>query len=301
MQISFSVSAADSGRRLKNFLQQKDRLSTSLWRKIKWNGTILRNGLPIGPNDLLAAGDTILCSWEEDTPIFPADVPLDIIYEDEDLLVVNKPAGMLIHPTGRFTRETLVSAVAGYYRKKGIKAGIHPVYRLDRDTTGLVLIAKSAHAQHQLSQSHDCIQRDYLALAEGTWPQTTGTLTFPLARDPKAECRFRVDENGRPAITEYTVLKQYRDFALVKFHLLTGRTHQIRVHCASIGHPLLGDALYRGPTGLLSRQALHAWKISFHHPRTGTELSLTVLPPQPFTACIPENWQQVLDSTPDSL
>lgn len=275
MDLTFSVSAKEAGRSLKVFLQRPDRLSTALWRKVKWNGIIERNGQPVHPNDVLQAGDIITCTWEETSPVFPADVTLDIVYEDEQFLAVNKPAGMLIHPTGRFTRETLVSAVAGYYRQKGIKAGIHPIYRLDRDTTGLVLIAKSAHVQHQLSQSHDCIYREYLALAEGTWARQKGILEMPIARDESHACRFLVSEKGRPAITEYEVLEQYEDFALIRFHLLTGRTHQIRVHCTHIGHPLLGDALYGGSTTLVEHQALHAWRITFRHPVTGKKLALT--------------------------
>ncbi len=278
MHISFTASTADAGRRLKNFLQQKNRLSTALWRKIKWNGTLLRNNAPAGPNDVLQAGDVITCSWDESSPVFPAHVPLDILYEDDALLAVNKPAGMLIHPTGRFTRETLVSAVAGYYTEKGIQAGIHPVYRLDRDTTGIVLIAKSAQGQHALSASHDCIRREYLALAAGIWPSDRGILEQPIARDESHPCRFLVSEKGRPAITEYTVLQQFPTFALLKFRLRTGRTHQIRVHCAHIGHPLVGDGLYGGPVDVLSHQALHAWRLTFRHPVSGKTLVLTAPP-----------------------
>lgn len=285
MHISFTVPAEDAGRKLKNFLQQKNRLSTALWRKVKWNGTILRNGQPVHPNDGIQAGDVITCSWEETSPVFPADIPLEILYEDDELLAVNKPAGMLIHPTGRFTRETLVSAVAGYYRQKGIQAGIHPIYRLDRDTTGIVLIAKTAHLQHQLSQSHDCLYREYLALVTGALEPVSGILEYPLARDESHECRFMVSDKGRPAITEYEVLQQYQDFALVKFHLLTGRTHQIRVHCTHIGHPLVGDGLYGGPTDLLDHQALHAWKITFVHPMTGKKLALTAPLPAWYLFC----------------
>ena len=294
MEQTFTVPPAADGRKLKTFLQKNAQMSASFRKHLKWNGEILRNGEPLrNANALLSAGDVITCRWNEKTPIIPAVIPLTVIYEDKYLLAVGKPAGMLIHPTGYETRQTLVNAVAGYYRKTGQNAGIHPVYRIDRDTTGLVLIAKTAQGQYLLTRSHDCIYREYLALVSGRLTPETGLIEAPIGRDPAGHSRFYVTPDGKTAQTEYTTIRTYPDYSLVRFHLLTGRTHQIRVHCAHLDHPLLGDTLYGGNTDKISRQALHARSLRCQHPVTGEILTLT--------APVPDDMQRLIDVSDGSI
>ena len=202
----------------------------------------------------------------------PAHIPISVIYEDEWLLLVNKGPHMIIHPTSKEHYDTLVNAVAGYLEEKGEGAGVHPIYRLDRNTTGLVLVAKSSKVQHDLSKSHDRIYREYVALASGVFSEGKGTVDAPIGRKDGSIIEWTVREDGKPARTDYQVLKQLDDFALLRLHLHTGRTHQIRVHMAYIHHPLLGDDLYGTADARIDRQALHAEMIRFVHPETGKEM-----------------------------
>lgn len=213
--------------------------------------------------------------WDESSDIVPADIPLDILYEDDTLLVVNKGTGMIIHPTNAGIHDTLVNAVAGYFQKKGEKSGIHPVYRLDRNTTGVVVVAKSAKAQYALTRSHDLIHREYIAVAGGYIPGEFGIVDAPIGRKEGSIIEWTVRKDGRPARTEYTVLRHGDNYTVLKLHLLTGRTHQIRVHARYMGTPLLGDDLYGGNHDLISRQALHAHTVSFTHPETGEAMKFT--------------------------
>ncbi len=288
MEQTYIVPASAEGRKLKTFLQKHAQMSASFRKHLKWNGEILRNGEPLrNANAGLKTGDVITCRWREETPIIPAGIPLTVIYEDKYLLAVDKPPGMLIHPTGYETRQTLVNAVAGYYKRTNQNAGIHPVYRIDRDTTGIVLIAKTAQGQYLLTRSHDCIYREYLALVSGRLTPETGLIDAPIGRDPAGHSQFHVTPDGKPAQTKYATIRTYPDYSLVRFHLITGRTHQIRVHCAHLGHPLLGDTLYGGKTDKISRQALHARSLRCEHPVTGETLTLT--------APVPDDMQRLIN------
>ena len=234
-------------------------LSGGLWKRIKWNGRVTVNGEEVhNARRRVAKGDRIVLTWSEENDIVPSDIPLSIMYEDEALLVVNKGPGMIIHPTARGAHDTLVNAVAGY-----------------RNTTGLVVVAKSAKGQYALSKSHDQIYREYLALVSGHMDEKAGRIDRPIGRRDGSIVEWMVREDGKRAITDYEVLGEYDGYSLLKIHLLTGRTHQIRVHFASLGHPLLGDDLYGGPLGLMTRQALHAYTVRFAHPVTGKEMRFT--------------------------
>lgn len=273
MEVSYIVKAVQSGRELRQLALGPWGFSQKMWKRVKWNGRILVNGVEYhNARYRVASGDVVKFFWQEKTAVVPAAMPLDILYEDDILLLVNKPAGMLIHPTHRTARDTLVHAVAGYFSRRGEVAGVHPLYRLDRDTTGVVVIAKSAKVQHELTRSHDQIYREYLAVAAGHFQKKQGRIALPLGPNPARRGCWQVRSDGRKAVTDYEVCHEGTDYSVVRLHLLTGRTHQIRVHLSSLGHPLLGDAVYGGSCARIGRQALHAYIVRFRHPETGTEI-----------------------------
>ncbi len=209
----------------------------------------------------------------------PEDIPLDMLYEDADVLAVNKPAGMTVHPAPGHATATLVNAILAHCTDlSGVGGVLRPgiVHRLDRDTSGVILVAKNDDAHHALSrQLRDrTIEKTYVALVEGTPRPAEGVIDAPIARDPRNRRRMAVVEGGRASVTEYRVVERLPGASLLDVRPKTGRTHQIRVHLAAIGHPIVGDRLYGKPSKLIARQFLHAARIVFAHPRTGARMEI---------------------------
>lgn len=242
--------------------------------------SILRNGIWEHVNAVLQTGDLLhisLIEKEGSSDIPPVCLPFSIVYEDEDLLIVNKPAHMPVHPSLNHYENTLANAVCHYYTNQGIAYTFRCVNRLDRDTTGLTILAKHMLSSAILSQAvtRREINREYLAIVKGNVPDS-GTIDAPIGRKEGSAMEREVDfSHGERAVTHYQRLAYKNGYSLLSLKLETGRTHQIRVHMKYIGHPLIGDFLYNPDSKEISRQALHSYRLSFTHPITGVPMTLT--------------------------
>ena len=252
------------------------------------------NGQPVKPKYKLAVGDQVVIEPEapQKVDLTPEKIPLDIVYEDDDVIVVNKPQGMVVHPAPGHPNHTLVNALLYHSPLSTINGEFRPgiVHRIDKDTSGLLMVAKNdlAHRSLAAQLKAKTNQREYVALVHGVIKQDAGTINAPIGRSKKDRKKQAVVSDGRHAVTHFKVLHRFRHYTLVSCRLETGRTHQIRVHMKSIGHPLAGDPLYGPRKTLPGRgQYLHARLLGFKHPRTGKELV--------FTAPLPEYFQQMLD------
>ena len=250
-------------------------MSTGLMNKLKWGDSIRVNGIPQRTNFEVAIGDTITVRLDEEEPEYPAeDGPLTILYEDDYLLAVDKPAGMLIHPSHSRIQGTLANYVAGYFAKTGQKSAFHPLTRLDRDTFGIVLLAKNSHI-HTLLQNTK-VRKTYHAWVLGSPSDSSGIIDAPIARRPMPSLLREVRADGKPSVTEYAVLERLEDVTKLALRPVTGRTHQLRVHCAYMGFPILGDPQYGTPECIrdLPHQQLCAKRLELIHPITGEKLTL---------------------------
>lgn len=258
------------------------------------DGHVQVNGQPVKPKYKLAAGDVVTIEPEKPKKIdlVPENIPLDIVYEDDDVIVVNKPQGMVVHPAPGHPDHTLVNALLYHSPLSTINGEFRPgiVHRIDKDTSGLLMVAKNDMAHRSLAAQLKAKtnEREYVALVHGVIKEDQGTVDAPLGRSPKDRKKQAVVADGRHAVTHFRVLRRYRHYTLVACRLETGRTHQIRVHMKYIGHPLAGDPLY-GPRKTLpgNGQYLHARLLGFKHPQTGEQLT--------FTAPLPLYFQQMLD------
>ena len=266
--------------RLSSFLLGELKMSSSLMNKLKWGDSLQVNGIPQRTNYPVQQGDVITVRLDEEAPEYPAeDGPLTILYEDDWLLAVEKPAGMLIHPSRSKFDGTLANYVYGYYQRTGQKSAFHPMTRLDRDTFGIVLLAKNAHV-HTLLQSGK-VRKTYHALVLGGPEADSGTIDAPIARRELPSLLRFVSPEGKPSVTEYRVLERTRNLCKLQLHPITGRTHQLRLHCCHMGFPILGDPQYNSPESEilsrelgLSHQLLCAKRLELEHPITEAPLVL---------------------------
>ena len=270
--------------RLSTFLKQELGLSTGLMNKLKWSEKLYVNGIPRHADFSVAVGDLITADLDEPKPDYPAeDGPFTILYEDAHILAVDKPAGMLIHPSRSRLTGTLANRVVGYYERTGQNCAFHPITRLDRDTFGIVLLAKNAHIHGILTrfQEEQRIHKTYHALVYGGPRENSGRIDAPIARrEPPSLLRY-VNPEGKPSQTLYTVLERRKEITKLAMQPVTGRTHQLRVHCAHMGWPILGDPQYGSDDSQalsaelgLSSQLLCAKSLRFPHPVTGAPMEL---------------------------
>lgn len=277
--LTYTVLPEDEGRRIRQILLSKLGLSHTLLQRLKEHERVLLNGLPVFLNQTARSGDqlSVDISFNEETLIIPEKMDLNILYEDDEFLVINKPPGILVHPVGKEQTGTLANGVIYYWQTHDIQAKFRPIHRLDRKTSGLVLIGKNQFAhQHLFRQMvNRTVFREYLAIAAGALTPETGIINAPIARKPGSTVERIVAPEGQEAITHYKVIRCNHEASLLSLHLETGRTHQIRVHLNYLGHPLLGDTLYGGSDGLIRRQALHSHQIRFIHPRFQEAVTFT--------------------------
>lgn len=270
--------------RLSSFLRGELAMSSGLMNRLKWTGGLLVNGQPARTNHTVEPGDVITVTLDEPQPEYPPeDVPLHIVYEDRHILVADKPAGMLIHPSRHRNTGTFANAVLGYYLRTGQSSAFHPATRLDRDTFGLVLLGKNSHVHRLLCELHDrgLLHKTYHGLVFGAMPEDAGTIDLPIGRRPKPSLLRYIDPQGQPSQTVYQTLRRTARWSLVSLRPITGRTHQLRVHCAALGCPMLGDPQYGSPESLalsaelgLTTQQLCAHRLAFPHPITHEPMEL---------------------------
>ena len=266
--------------RLSKILREEMELSAGLMNRLKWTGALKVNGQSVHTDFPVQPGDTVTAVLEEERPDYPAeDLPLTILYEDDFLLAVDKPQGMLIHPSSARNTGTLANAVAGYYRRTGSTGAFHPLTRLDRDTFGIVLIAKNGYACALLQRSRP--RKTYHALTLGGPKDDWGTIDAPIARKPLPSLLREIRPDGKPSRTEYRVLDRGEALCRLALTPITGRTHQLRLHCAYMGFPIVGDPQYGSAEALawaeklgVTGQQLCAKRLEFTHPVTGAALTL---------------------------
>ncbi len=294
MTNTYTVTAKESGERIDALLAQEiDDITRSQAVRIIENGAVTLRCAPIKKNHRVTQGEVfiVVVPEAEDTELVPEDIPLDVIFEDDDLIVINKPKGMVVHPAPGHSSGTLVNALLYHCGESlsGVGGEKRPgiVHRIDMDTSGLIIAAKNDYSHRFLAAqlADHSLSRTYEAVVIGSLREDSGTVDAPIGRHPVDRKRMAVtDKNSRSAVTHYEVIARYRGYTHIRCRLETGRTHQIRVHLAHIGHPVLGDTVYckqKPPKGL-DGQCLHARELRFIHPRTQEEIVLTAPLPQYF-------------------
>jgi len=293
MILKYIVDEESDKKTVKHILKNKLEISERLIKKLKYNQKILCNSHPVYINTIVKVGDIVeaVIDFEENNEgIIPEKMDLDIIYEDEALIAVNKKPDTVVHPTAKHLTGTIANGLMYYLKEKGINTLIRPVSRLDRDTSGIIVFACNQYVQENLirQMNKKSFKKTYLGIVSGAITQEEGTINLPIARKPDSIMLRHISGDGSPSVTHFKIIERLNNATLLEFNLETGRTHQIRVHCQAIGHPLIGDTLYGGNIEhIAQRQCLHSYKTSFTHPISGANVSLT--------APIPDDFLDVLE------
>ena len=283
----------ESGQRIDKYIAEKQELSRVTVQRLIEEGNILVNGKKAKPAYAVQVGDEVIIQMPEakETDLKPQDIPLDIIYEDNDIIVVNKAKGMVVHPAVGNPDGTLVNAIMAHCKGNlsGIGGELRPgiVHRLDKETSGLLIIAKNDKAHLRISEQiqNRQVKKTYLALVKGIVPENEATIKMPIGRSTKDRKKMAVTPKGKEAITHFKVLERFEKYTYLEVNIETGRTHQIRVHMAEIGHPVVGDMVYSNGKNEfnIEGQMLHAYRLEFKHPITEKEMCLEASLPEYFT------------------
>ncbi len=283
----------ENDKTVKTILTENFNFSKRLSKKLELNDKIFLNGKPVKLNKSVFASDELSIEFDEKEDEYDAvDIPIDIIYEDNNLLVVNKQPYIVVHPTRSHQNNTIANGIAYYFKKNNINRKVRFVNRLDMNTSGIVIIAKNPYVHNQLGKqlkSND-VEKYYYALVEGMVEKHEGIINEPITRLNPEDIIRVVHPSGKECITEYITEKKYNNMTLVKLKLITGRTHQIRVHMKHIGHPIVGDVLYGRKSDLIGRQALHCYEMKFKHPITNEDLVITCPLPEDIKRLIEWRW-----------
>ncbi|MDQ7092132.1 RluA family pseudouridine synthase [Desulfosporosinus sp. PR] len=289
--LNYQIAEKYEGLTVEAYLKQVLTYSGRKIQKLTRQKGVLLNKKPVYLQKKIQTGDVlrVLVLGDSSYGVEPEPSPIEILYEDSYLIVLNKPSGLLVHPTGQTTHGTLSNYLAHYYQQQGVISTIRPIHRLDRETSGCVVFAKDSQTQALLEKllREGSIKRTYQALIEGTLTPANGTVNAPIGPHPGKPNRRAVNSKGDPAITHYKTIKSFANSSLLELSLETGRTHQIRVHLAYLGHPIIGDRMYGKNSSLIAGQALHAYSLQLPHPLEQREIALEA----PF----PTNFLHLLD------
>lgn len=289
MHIEYRATNDHDNQKVSTILRSQLKFSRGAIRRLKRCAGLTVNDQAVRLNALVQAGDLIRVDFQDDEqPVIPQDMPLDILYEDEHVLAVDKPSNLLVHPLSYHLLDTLANGVIYHWQRQGLSSKFRAVSRLDKDTSGVMLIAKNSYSCHQLAvqMKNGLCRREYLAVVQGRIAVDSGSIDLPIGRPIDGSLIFGVTAQGKEAVTHFTVMQRFAGASLVKLRLETGRTHQIRVHLRHFGYPLMGDDLYGGSLELIQRQALHSWRLEFTHPVTKEHMQLEAPLPADLTALI---------------
>lgn len=289
LRLDYVVEAHDDGMKVIDVLATSMNISSRLIRKCKNHKNIWLNGHTGSVNRIVREGDVISMLLDHDENTFdPNPIPVTALYEDGDILAVEKQPFLVVHPTKGHPEGTLANALSHFQYQRGQNYKIRFINRLDRDTSGIVLIAKNAYAQQIISEQMQAnlVDKVYVAIVEGVMTDDQGTIDLPIEREEALDIKRIVMEDGLPSVTHYTVLERFDNATLVNIQLETGRTHQIRVHFSHIGHPVLGDVLYGASSTLINRQALHCHQMAFKPPREPEKICVTSEIPEDMSQAI---------------
>lgn len=286
LKLSFTAGPEDEAKTVKLILKYRLGLSERLVKRLKYAGHVFCNSTPVYVNHQVKSGDIIeaLVEFDEQNEsIIPEDIGIDVIYEDEYLIAVNKQAGLVVHPTTYHPSGTIANALAFRHLQQGSRSLIRPVSRLDRGTSGVIVFAANQYVQEKLirQMSDGTYHKEYIGVVHGTITEKKGRIELPIARKPGSIMLREISNDGAPSATNFELIEALNNASCLRFELETGRTHQIRVHCQAIGHPIVGDTLYPSfgenmetPGTDIDRQALHSFKTSFIHPVSSECLEL---------------------------